>query len=40
MRVEAVPPLAGLYGGKGGNWEDDVGYQWYNGIRGRQDCGR
>ena len=32
MRVEAVPTLAGLYGGKGGYWEDNVGYQWYAGI--------
>ncbi len=32
MRVEAVPTLAGLYGGKGGYWEDVVGYQWYAGI--------
>lgn len=32
MRVQAVPTLAGLYGGKGGYWEDNVGYQWYAGI--------
>jgi DMSO/TMAO reductase YedYZ molybdopterin-dependent catalytic subunit len=32
MRVEAVASLAGLYGGKGGLWEDMVGYQWYAGI--------
>jgi DMSO/TMAO reductase YedYZ molybdopterin-dependent catalytic subunit len=32
MRVEAVPSLAGIYGGKGGYWEDVVGYQWYAGI--------
>ncbi|MGN6123823.1 MAG: molybdopterin-dependent oxidoreductase [Sphingomonas oligoaromativorans] len=32
MRVEAVATLAGLYGGKGGYWEDNVGYQWYAGI--------
>lgn len=32
MRVEAVASLAGLYGGKGGYWEDSNGYQWYAGI--------
>jgi len=32
MRVEAVPTLANIYGGKGGYWEDAVGYQWYAGI--------
>jgi DMSO/TMAO reductase YedYZ molybdopterin-dependent catalytic subunit len=32
MRVEAVPSLAGIHGGKGGYWEDAVGYQWYAGI--------
>jgi DMSO/TMAO reductase YedYZ molybdopterin-dependent catalytic subunit len=32
MRVEAVPTLAGIHGGKGGYWEDAVGYQWYAGI--------
>jgi DMSO/TMAO reductase YedYZ molybdopterin-dependent catalytic subunit len=32
MRVEAVPTLAGINGGKGGYWEDVVGYQWYAGI--------
>jgi DMSO/TMAO reductase YedYZ molybdopterin-dependent catalytic subunit len=32
MRVEAVATLAGLYGGKGGYWEDVSGYQWYAGI--------
>lgn len=32
MRVEAVASLAGLYGGKGGYWEDAIGYQWYAGI--------
>ena len=32
MRVEAVDSLAGLYGGKGGYWEDVAGYQWYAGI--------
>ena len=32
MRVEAVASLDGLYGGKGGYWEDVAGYQWYAGI--------
>ena len=32
MRVEAVASLAGLYGGKGGYWEDVADYQWYAGI--------
>ena len=32
MRIEARATLAGLYGGKGGYWEDSNGYQWYAGI--------
>ncbi len=32
MRIEARDSLAGLYGGKGGYWEDHSGYQWYAGI--------
>ncbi len=32
MRVEAVASLAGLFGGKGGYWEDVANYQWYAGI--------
>ncbi len=32
MRVEAVASLAGIGGGKGGYWEDAIGYQWYAGI--------
>ena len=32
MRIEARASLAGLYGGKGGYWEDEAGYQWYAGI--------
>ena len=32
MRIEAKDTLAGLYGGKGGLWEDRSGYQWYAGI--------
>lgn len=32
MRVEARESLAGLYGGKGGYWEDAAGYEWYAGI--------
>jgi DMSO/TMAO reductase YedYZ molybdopterin-dependent catalytic subunit len=31
-RIEARSSLAGLYGGKGGYWEDNSGYQWYAGI--------
>jgi DMSO/TMAO reductase YedYZ molybdopterin-dependent catalytic subunit len=32
MRIEARASLAGLFGGKGGFWEDDAGYEWYAGI--------
>jgi DMSO/TMAO reductase YedYZ molybdopterin-dependent catalytic subunit len=32
MRVEARDSLAGLHGGRGGLWEDRVGYEWYAGI--------
>ena len=32
MAIEARASLAGLYGGKGGYWEDNRGYQWYAGI--------
>jgi DMSO/TMAO reductase YedYZ molybdopterin-dependent catalytic subunit len=32
MRIEVTQSLAGLYGGKGGHWEDYRGYQWYAGI--------
>lgn len=32
MRIELRESLAGLYGGKGGLWEDARGYQWYAGI--------
>jgi DMSO/TMAO reductase YedYZ molybdopterin-dependent catalytic subunit len=31
MRIEAVESLAGIWGGKGGFWED-AGYEWYAGI--------
>jgi DMSO/TMAO reductase YedYZ molybdopterin-dependent catalytic subunit len=31
-RIEAVASLAGIYGGKGGYWEDQGDYQWYAGI--------
>jgi DMSO/TMAO reductase YedYZ molybdopterin-dependent catalytic subunit len=31
-RIQAVESLAGIYGGKGGYWEDNVDYQWYAGI--------
>lgn len=30
--IEAVESLAGFGDGKGGYWEDRVGYQWYAGI--------
>ena len=30
-RIELVASLSGLYGGKGGYWEDQ-GYEWYAGI--------
>jgi DMSO/TMAO reductase YedYZ molybdopterin-dependent catalytic subunit len=32
MGVEAVASLAGIGGGKGGYWEDNVDYDWYAGI--------
>ena len=32
QRIEAVPSLAGIYGGKGGYWEDAAGYEWYAGL--------
>jgi DMSO/TMAO reductase YedYZ molybdopterin-dependent catalytic subunit len=32
QRIEAVPSLAGIAGGKGGFWEDVSGYAWYAGI--------
>ena len=32
MRIEARATLAGLYGGKGGYWEDHSDYAWYAGI--------
>ena len=32
MRIELRTTLEGLYGGKGGYWEDASGYQWYAGI--------
>jgi DMSO/TMAO reductase YedYZ molybdopterin-dependent catalytic subunit len=31
-RIEAVADLSGVYGGKGGYWEDKAGYEWYAGI--------
>ena len=31
-RIEAVASLDGVYGGKGGYWEDRSGYEWYAGI--------
>ncbi len=32
MRVEARESIDGLYGGKGGYWEDHSDYAWYAGI--------
>lgn len=32
QRIEARASLAGLYGGKGGYWEDVGDYAWYAGI--------
>ena len=32
MRIELRDSLAGLFGGKGGYWEDAHDYQWYAGI--------
>lgn len=32
QRIEAVASLDGLYGGKGGYWEDVADYEWYAGI--------
>jgi DMSO/TMAO reductase YedYZ molybdopterin-dependent catalytic subunit len=31
-RIEAVSDLSGIYGGKGGFWEDYADYEWYGGI--------
>ena len=32
QRIQAVETLAGIHGGKGGYWEDNVDYEWYAGI--------
>ena len=32
QRIQSVESLAGIYGGKGGYWEDNVDYEWYAGI--------
>ena len=32
MRIEAVASLDGIYGGRGGYWEDRGDYAWYAGI--------
>jgi len=32
MRIEAVDDLRGIYGGRGGLWEDSNDYEWYAGI--------
>lgn len=31
-RIEAVADLKGIYGGKGGFWQDNAGYEWYAGA--------
>ena len=32
MRIEAIATLANIGLGKGGYWEDQIGYDWYAGI--------
>jgi DMSO/TMAO reductase YedYZ molybdopterin-dependent catalytic subunit len=32
MRIQATDSLSGIYGGKGGYWEDSAGYEHYAGI--------
>ncbi len=32
QRIEAVANLTKIYGGKGGFWEDNAGYEWYAGA--------
>jgi DMSO/TMAO reductase YedYZ molybdopterin-dependent catalytic subunit len=32
QRIQAVASLDGIYGGKGGYWEDVAGYEWYAGL--------
>jgi len=32
VRIEVRDSLAGLYGGKGGYWEDAADYHWFAGI--------
>jgi hypothetical protein len=32
MRIELTASLTGVYGGKGGYWEDSSDYAWYAGI--------
>jgi DMSO/TMAO reductase YedYZ molybdopterin-dependent catalytic subunit len=32
QRIQAVASLDGIYGGKGGFWEDSAGYEWYAGA--------
>ena len=32
QQIEAVESLAGVYGGRGGYWEDTNDYEWYAGI--------
>ncbi len=32
QRIQAVPSLAGIFGGGGGYWEDAAGYEWYAGL--------
>jgi len=32
QRIQVVESLAGIFGGKGGYWEDNADYEWYAGI--------
>jgi DMSO/TMAO reductase YedYZ molybdopterin-dependent catalytic subunit len=32
MRIEVVESLGAVGGGRGGYWEDKIGYEWYAGI--------
>jgi DMSO/TMAO reductase YedYZ molybdopterin-dependent catalytic subunit len=32
MRIEVVESLGAVGRGRGGFWEDEIGYEWYAGI--------
>jgi hypothetical protein len=32
MSIEVVAVLSGIGCGRGGFWEDEVGYDWYAGV--------